>query len=425
MMKNKKEHFLREVNSQIRSREAKKFVTSELEYHINEVKKEWVDKGFNEAEAEEKAISQMGSPAKLGQELNKLHKPRIDWWLISLLAVTMALSFLPLMTLNEEMFTEKLMLKKALHVMIGLVLAVIMMFVDYRRFEKRGWIFYSIGILLLLTLLNFPNRMVNGVPYIMLGPFQIQSLMALPFFFLAWASFFNSTKIKLWLHMTLFALPLLLLMAVPNLPAVMIYIVMVFTMMWWSRISRKTAIKVTITAIAGGVIFSTLAWFTVKEYQLARILAFLDPEKYPQSYGYTYMQLKERLSSAGWFGSAAESQALPFEHTDYAFVNITYHYGYWLAIALFVILSMFAARITVISNQINNRYGNLLLIGSMALFLIQFIYNVAMVLRLLPLTSISMPFISYGLMPMIFNAFIMGIVLSVYRRKDLTLNRAS
>ncbi|WP_226641453.1 FtsW/RodA/SpoVE family cell cycle protein [Mesobacillus subterraneus] len=414
--------FLSEVSNHIHSKEAKKFVSSELEFHLNQVKKEWMGKGLSEVEAEEKAVSQMGSPSKLGHEMNKLHKPRIDWWLISLLGITMALSFLPLISVSEEL-GDNFMAKKVIHVIFGVVIAVTMMFMDYRKFEKKGWVFYSIGLVFLFLLITFPNRILNGSPYIFIGPFQFESYFALPFFFLSWASIFNNSRIKLWQHLILFVLPLLLLMAVPNLVVSFIYIVMVFVMMWWSAISRKAAAIITLTSIIAAGAFGALAWFTVKEYQLARILGFLDPEKYPKSWGYTYLQLKERLASAGWFGSAAKSEALPFEHTDYAFVNLTYHYGYLFAIGLFVILSLFAARIVMISFQINSRFGHLLLVGGVTLFLVQFIYNIGMMVGLLPLTSISLPFISYGFIPMLFNAFIMGVVLSVYRRKDLIFNR--
>ncbi|MBT2645030.1 FtsW/RodA/SpoVE family cell cycle protein [Bacillus sp. ISL-41] len=423
-MSNKWNHFLSEVTTHIRSKEAKKFVVSELEFHLNQVKKEWIGKGMSEAEAEEKAVSQMGSPSKLGHELNKLHKPRIDWWLIGLLAITMALSFLPLLTLGGE-YEDNFIAKKAIHVFLGILLAVIMMFIDYRKFEGKGWFFYSVGVSLLLLLLTVPNTMVNGIPYFMIGSFPIESFMALPFFFLGWASFFNNQKIKLWHHFILFALPLFLYMAIPNMAVSFIYIAMVFIMMWWSTIGRKVAAIISIVSIVGAVAFGALAWFTVKEYQLARILGFLNPEKYPDSWGYSYLQLKERLTSAGWFGSAAKSNAMPFEHTDYAFVNLTYHYGYLFAIGLFVILSLFAARIIMISIQINSRFGILLLVGGVTLFLVQFIYNIGMLIGLLPLTSMSLPFISYGLTPMIFNAFIMGVVLSVYRRKDFILNKTA
>ncbi|WLR57410.1 FtsW/RodA/SpoVE family cell cycle protein [Mesobacillus subterraneus] len=422
-MSNRWNHFLSEVTTHIRSKEAKRFVTSELEFHLEQVKKEWMGKGLSEAEAEEKAVNQMGSPSKLGgHEMNKLHKPRIDWWLIGLLAITMGLSFLPLVTLGDELSDGYLVIK-AIHVLLGAMIAAAMMFIDYRKLESKGWLFYSIGVLFLFLLLTIPNAIINGIPYFMIGPFQLESHYALPFLFLGWASFFNNPKIKLWQHFILFTLPLLLFMAVPNLSGSFIYIVMVFVMMWWSMISRITATLITITSIMGVAAFSTFVWFTVKEYQLARILGFLNPEKYPNSSGYMYLELKERLSSSGWFGSEAKSQPLPLEHTDYAFINLTYQYGYLFAIGLFVILSLFAARIVMISIQINSRFGNLLLVGGVTLFLVQFLYNIGMMIGLLPLTSMSLPFISYGFIPMIFNAFIMGVVLSVYRRKDLMLNR--
>lgn len=423
-MSNRWNHFLSEVTTHIRSKEAKRFVTSELEFHLNQVKKEWIGKGMSEAEAEEKAVSQMGSPTRLGHEMNKLHKPRIDWWLISLLAITMALSFLPLITLGDELSNGYLVMK-AIHVLLGVMIVAAMMFIDYRKFENKGWVFYSIGVLFLLLLITIPNTIINGVPYFMIGPFQIESYYALPFLFLGWASIFNNPKIKLWQYFILFALPLMLFLAVPNMAVSFIYIVMVFVMMWWSAMSRKVATIITITSVVGAVTFGIFAWSTVQEYQFARILGFLKPEKYPSTWGYTYLQLKERLASAGWFGSAVKSKGLPFEHTDYAFVNLTYHYGYLFAIGLFVILSLFAARIVMISFQINSRFANLLLVGGVTLFLVQFIYNIGMLIGLLPLTSMSLPFISYGFIPMVFNSFIMGVVLSVYRRKDLILNRTA
>jgi rod shape determining protein RodA len=414
--------FLNEVKHYIRSKEAKAFVASELEYHMKQVKMEWVGKGLSEQEAEEKSVSQMGNPAKLGQELNQLHKPRIDWWMISLLAITMGLSFLPLFALGD-MYEDSLKLKKAFHVILGAAAALVMMLTDYRKLEKRGWIAYAAGLFMLVMIIKYPPMIVNGVPYIKIGPIVIQSLMVLPFMFLAWAAFFNSRKLKIWQLLILFTLPLLLLLAVPNLSAVFIYTMMVFSMMWWSKISRKNAVKITAAGAILSISFVGLAVFTAREYQFARFFGFLDPEKYPDTYGFMYLKLKERFQTAGWFGPSGKSTQLPFEHTDYVFVGLTYHYGYIFGLGLLLILSLFAARILYISKQIQDSYGLLLLTGAITLYLVQFVYNVGMVVGFLPITSMSLPFISYGLIPTLLNAFIMGVVLSVYRRKDLISNR--
>jgi rod shape determining protein RodA len=419
-----RERFLSEVLNHIRSKEAKEFVSAELHFHLQQVKKEWIGKGMDEEEAEERAVSQMGSPVKIGQELNKVHKPRVDWWIICLLAITMGLSFLPLFALGD-MLADSYRINKMMHVLLGSIAAIGMMLIDYRKLEKRGWLFYAIGILLLLLITKFPNVIINGVPYFKIGPVELESFMLLPFMFVAWSSFFNNTRLNIWQLAILFIIPLFLLLLVPNLSVVFIYAVMVFVMMWRSQLGKRNSMKITAGAILFGATFIAASLSTVKEYQLARIFGFLDPERYPDSWGYTYLQLKERFNTSGWFGPTGESEAMPFEHTDFVFAGLTYHYGYVFSIVLLLILSLFAARMLFISYRISNQFGILLLTGGMTLYLVQFVYNVGMVTGLLPITSMSLPFISYGLVPTLFNAFIMGVVMSVFRKKDLTSGRVS
>jgi len=106
-------------------------------------------------------------------------------------------------------------------------------------------------------------------------------------------------------------------------------------------------------------------------------------------------------------------------------MSFTYYYGWLFGIALVVLLSLFASRIMGVMRKINDLYGKLLLIGAIALYTIQFVSNIGMSLGYFPMTSMSLPFISYGLMPILLNAFLIGVVLSVYRRKDLTSSRFS
>ena len=89
----KRERFLKEVTNHIKSKEAKDLVATELNFHLKQTKNMWMDKGLSEEVAEDKAVEQMGSPIKLGRELNKLHKPKVDWFLLILLVVAMGLGF--------------------------------------------------------------------------------------------------------------------------------------------------------------------------------------------------------------------------------------------------------------------------------------------------------------------------------------------
>ncbi|MED2797109.1 FtsW/RodA/SpoVE family cell cycle protein [Bacillus thuringiensis] len=409
-MNQKGERFLKEVTNHIKSKEAKGLVATELDFHLKQTKNMWIEKGLSEEVAEDKAVEQMGSPIKLGQELNKLHKPKVDWFLIGLLVAAMGLGFLPVIALGHA----DLLMNKVIFVILGVTTAIGMMLFDYRKLERLGWLFYTIGVLILLMIKCFPTASLNGEPLLKIGSVIIDCLMTIPFFFLGWASFFNNSRLKFIHLLMLYLFSLYLFLTTSTLLPLFIYITMVFVMLWWSKLGKKTAWLITILPIVPLIIRDLLSWSAVKEYRMARILGMLNPE-----HDLWYLRLKEAMSSAGWFGTYENIKSIRAAHTDFVFASLTYYYGYVLALVLVVILSLFAVRIMNIAYKINDGYGKLLLVGGVTLFVIHFICNVGMTLGILPRVSISLPFISYGLIPTLFHAFIMGIVLSVYRRKDI------
>ncbi|MFJ8354674.1 FtsW/RodA/SpoVE family cell cycle protein [Bacillus paramycoides] len=409
------EHFLKEVTTHIKSKEAKSFVATELDFHLKQAKNTWIERGLSEEVAEDKAVEQMGSPIKLGQELNKLHKPKVDWILIVLLLAAMGLGFLPIIAFGH---TNDLLMNKVIFVILGIATAFGMMLIDYRKLERLGWLFYTIGVLILFMLYCFPNASLTGEPLMKIGPIAIDCLMAVPFFFLAWASFFNNSRLKVMHLVVLYLFSLYLFLIVSTLSSIFIYITMVFIMLWWSKLGKKKALIITIVPICLFIIRVSLSWSS--GYHLDRFLGYLNPERDAGGAGFMYIRLKEVMSSAGWFGTSGDIKFIPAPDTDFVFASLTYYYGYFLALILVFILSLFVARLVVISYKINDRYGKLLLVGGMTLFVVQFIYNVGMILGLLPIAAISLPFISYGLTPTLFHALLMGIVLSVYRRKDIS-----
>jgi cell division protein FtsW (lipid II flippase) len=421
---NKKQIFLNEVTDQIKSKEAKAYVAKELNYHLKEAKNTWMEKGLSEGEAEEKAVEQMGSPTKLGIQMNKLHRPKVDWWLVTLLVAALGLSFLPMVSLGY-MEDWHYIIYKILIVLIGVTATVGVMLVDYRKWKKLGWLFYTIGILLLVILMFFSNVMINGLPLLKLGPITIESLMALPFFYLAWASFFTNEKLRIWQFLLFFLSPILLILAVASIPTLYLYFVMVFVMLWWSKYSKKVKWLITTGTFSIILVIGIVAWQFVKSYQIVRLLALFEPEKYADGAGFMILKSQELMTKAGWFGwfdgfgQPRIKEFIPEAHTNFVFVSFTYSYGWLFGVLLVTILLLFAVRMIVIHPKIKDSYGKLLLIGGVALYSIQLLSNIGMVLGFFPLTTMSLPFISYGLMPTVLNAILIGVVLSVYRRKDL------
>ncbi len=359
----------------------------------------------------------MGSPIKLGQQLNKLHRPKVDWILVILLITIFGLGFLPLFSIG---IGEYLLTSKVVITLIGSAAALGIMLIDYRKLKKQGWLFYSIGVVILLVLRLFSNTTINGLSLLRIGPLTIESIMSLPFFFLAWATFFSNERLKVWQFIIFFLLPFILFFTVPSISTTYIYTIMVFSMVWWSKFSRKIVLAIWGVSVSFFVFVSFISWKFLSFYQKDRLLAYLNPEKYSDGPGFMILHVKELLSKAGWFGHSMNKEFIPEAHTNLVFVSFTYYYGWLFAIALVLILFLFGARIIVITSRIKDSYGKLLLIGAFALYTIQLATNIGMTLGVFPLISMSLPFISYGLMPTLLNAILIGIVLSVYRRKELT-----
>ena len=422
-MGEQKEQFLKEVTGHIQSKEARKLVEQELQCHLQKTKKDWLVRGLSAEEAEDKAIRQMGDPLKIGMKMNKLYRPKVDWFLLVLLLMVMALGVLPILPMNDPgELTEQFLQKKLIFGLFGIGAAIGLMFVDYRKLARMGWIFFGIGVLILYVLRFIPSYTINGEPFIGIpGIGAVGCWIALPFFLLAWARFFTRKNMKAWQLALLFVYTLYLFMTIPNLYITFIYGAMVMIMLWWSQLGRRTVLWLTIVPIgvSPGIIGTAVLLGFVEDYQFKRLLAFLNPESYAQGSGYMYIRLSEVMSGANWFGaSASQLDFLSSPHTDFALANVTANYGYAAAAGVIFILLLFVLRMGMIAIGTRDRYGRLLVVGAISLFGLQFFYNLGMILGILPIMAVSLPFISYGWMPTVLNAFLMGIVLSVYRRKQ-------
>lgn len=421
-MSNFKEHFLGEVLQHIRSKEAKEVVYKELSYHLKMSKSELVTKGANENEAEEKAIKQMGSPSELGTHFNKLYRPVFDWKLFGLFIIIIFLGILPIINVQEN-YSENLLIKQMIYIVLGIIISMVVMLIDYRKIKKLGWLFLIAALGLLLALNFIPNLTLNGVSYIRIMGFTISGASLLPIFLVFWAFYLSKDKPKLIIVLGLYLISVFLFMRLPSFPDVFIFSMLVFILFIFSSLSKRTIY--TTIGVSFGLLLTTVSvfWFTTKEYQKVRLLAFLNPSEYQHSAGYMYLVLKDLRTAGGWFGNKNTPKNYVQElTTDMVFANITYFNGWIISGFLFTILSLLLYRLIVLSVQIKDRFGKQLILGVCSLLSVQFVYNVGMILGFLPIISMSLPFISYGLTPTVINSLLIGIVLSVYRRKNLVLN---
>ncbi|WP_274307571.1 FtsW/RodA/SpoVE family cell cycle protein [Solibacillus daqui] len=417
--------FLQQVTSHIRSKEARGYVEEELQQHIAHSKQAWVNKGYSTEEAEQIAISEMGSPSQLGKSMDKIHRPKWDFWLIGAVILLVAASFVPIFTMDLSMqygqnIVRYLIEQKIIHIILAILLIVACIFVDYRKLQRYRMVLYTVALLLLMMMLFIRNETHNGEAMFRIGPILFQAWTVLPLLVVAFAGIFAESQYNTWQLTGLIILPLAMFLMVPNLAVAMLYIAVMVILFSFSYYTRK--IKLTVFSIVGGVGIVSITYliyayhYLLAPYQYMRIKAFLHPELYPDSAGYMILQIKAALAKAGWFGSET-IYYLPEGHTDFALVQLIQTYGYSAGITVIVVILAIAIRILWILRTMPQSYGRLLVLSVVTLYSVQSVYSILMVFGLLPITEIPLPFISYGITPYLLNALIIGVVLSVYRRK--------
>ncbi|MBN9653426.1 FtsW/RodA/SpoVE family cell cycle protein [Halobacillus sp. GSS1] len=415
-MKMDKNHYIEHVKKFIKNKEAKRVVSKELTYHIEQEKQRLTRDGLHSEEgAEEEAVKRMGNPIEVGKNFNQLYRDKTDWWMVFLLLMSVGISFLPVLVFNQDF--GYLLESKFVYTFMGIGIAAVLFFLDYRKLQKWGWVFYGAGLLGLYFLINGPVTYVIGQPVLEVGPFSISGIYFIPLFILGFASFFSSPKAKLWKALIVLSIPLYLYLNTYDFISTGILIVLFFSMAWFINLNRKALAGM---ICGGSSAIALYLWLApIKEYQLVRLFSFLHPEDYPDSQGYVYLRVQEMLSNTEWFGRGGNLENLPSGHTDFVLVSLTYNYGWIISFITILVLLLLMVRLVVVNLKISDKFGKMLITGGLAFYSVPFLYHLLMSFGLLPFMAFSLPFLSYGFHPMVLHAVVFGLILSVYRKKAI------
>ena len=172
------------------------------------------------------------------------------------------------------------------------------------------------------------------------------------------------------------------------------------------------------------VVSAPIAWtFALQDYQKSRIVTFLDPEQDARGAGYQQIQARITVGSGGVMGKGfmkgtqGQLRFLPVAHNDFIFSVLAEEQGFAgvvvaLALYLFVISrSLDAARLS------KDRVGAYLVLGVLASFTFQVLYNITMSAGLAPVKGLTLPLLSYGGSSMIATLAGFGLILNVRMRR--------
>ncbi len=311
-------------------------------------------------------------------------------------------------------------------IVLGLIAMAVMLSLDYRTFTDKSHLIY-IGVLaLLLYVMFFGTVQMGARRWITFGGFNLQpSEFAKIGVALILAKFFGEnhgtpgwTDLAIGGALTL--IPLALIAKEPDLgTAVTLLPVLAAVAFLAGMRMRVLSLFVVCLLLAAPV-----AWkFGLEDYQRTRISTFLDPSQDARGAGYQQIQARITVGSGGLsgkgfrHGTQGRLRFLPVAHNDFIFSVLAEEQGFAgvlfaLGLYLFVILrALEAARLA------KDRLGSCLVLGVLASFTFQVVYNITMSAGLAPVKGLTLPFMSYGGSSMIATLAGFGLILNVRMRR--------
>ena len=216
------------------------------------------------------------------------------------------------------------------------------------------------------------------------------------------------------------AVPVLLIIAQPDLGTVLIISAAILAMIAASGAPSRWVIGLLILAVLG--VFTAIQTGAVSQYQIARLQSFVDPSADPQATGYQLRQSRITIGSGGILGKGlfngpqTNGRFVPEQQTDFIFTVAGEELGFIGCSLILALYLLFFVRAFAICRRSSDLFGRLVCIGVIAWFSFQTFENIGMTMGLMPMTGVPLPFLSYGGSSMFANLIGVGLLQNVHSR---------
>jgi rod shape determining protein RodA len=321
-------------------------------------------------------------------------------------------------------------LKKQLtFVTLGIVVILVAASFDYRFVKVYASIVYVASLALLVLVRTPLGTTIRGSQrWFQLFGFQLApselAKLALVAMLAAFLSQLRSSDLSLqdlYRATAIAAVPGLLVFLQPDLGTSIVLVAILVGILVVAGARARHLGVLALTAIV--LIFGALQLGLVKDYQIARLTAFFDPQNDPQRSDYNRTQAEIAIGSGGLFGTGylkgtqTNLDFVPEQHTDFIFTVIGEEFGFVGAIFVLLLFALLIWRAVRIALLAKDPFGTYLAAGIASMLAIQVFVNVGMTLGIMPITGIPLPFVSYGGSSFLTNCAAVGLLLNVHMRR--------
>jgi len=329
--------------------------------------------------------------------------------------------------------------KQIVWVCFGLGAMLLTLIPHYRTYIENAYFIYAgcVGLLVLILIAAQFGlvRTINGANrWIPLGfmNFQPSEIMKIAMILCLARYMQYRDNHRTWVGLTvpfgLTLLPVILIVKQPDLGTALLFLPILFAVLFIAGArGRHLLIIVGMAACSVPLMF----FFVLREYQRGRIIAFLKQSEVnsPAAMNELYQLIQSKLAigSGGWFGrgwmegAMTQLNFLPVRTTDFIFSVIGEEVGFIGLMAVLGLFFLLFVSALGIADRQKEPAGRLIVIGAVALLATQLYINTAMTIGLMPITGLTLPFVSYGGSSLIASFMLIGLVLNVGMRPTRTV----
>lgn len=334
--------------------------------------------------------------------------------------------------------------KQAIFLLFGLAAALAVQMVNYRRLLALSPLLFALSLIPVLYTVagRFAGvplvRPINGAyAWILLGPISIQpaelTKIALVLV-LAWTLRGDNSACSIWAltrSLLIAGLAMLFILGQPDLGTVLTLIPPTLVIVYVAGVHKRHLVAL----LAAGILLAPILWFSgtnvvllnrlpqfVKQYQRARVEAmYTDDQRVLEDAGYQQQRAMEALGSGGLFGkgmgNVPAGRKVPEAHTDMVLALIGEQFG---LLGVSIIMMSYGLLVGVgaaIASEHRDQTGKLLAVGLITLIGAQAALNMSVALRVMPVTGVTLPLVSYGGSSLVATFLALGLLVNVARNQ--------
>ena len=324
--------------------------------------------------------------------------------------------------------------RQLFRIALGLVFFFLMSRLNYRRIWDATYFLYALALFLLFLVFVLGIVRLGAQRWLKFAWFNFQPSEIVKLIIVIFLARYFSTKSSddvslrarkagiigtLFLPLFFIGVPMLLIMEQPDLGSALMIFFIFIAMLYLSGVRLKYIVILFVVIILSG----PLMWHFLKDYQKDRLMVFLNPNIDPLGAGYTVIQSKIAIGSAGLFGkgwlSGTQSQLhfLPESHTDFIFATFAEEWGLFGCGVLLFLYFLLIRYGLMIARGTADHFGKLLATGISMLLCIQTFVNIAMNLGLAPVVGLPLPLMSYGGSSIFVTFVSLGILANINRTR--------